>query len=175
VFVFNHQSAIDVLITVRLLREDVIAVAKKEIRTQLPMGPAFAYTGTIFIDREHVGDPQQALKPAVEALQRGRSVAIAPEGTRSPDGRLGVFKLGAFHIARQANVPIVPIVIHNAQDALPYRAIFVRPAEVKVTVLEPIDTSGWTEADVHSEAGKLHDRYLEVLGPAHAPQAAVTA
>ena len=173
VFVFNHQSAVDVLITARLLREDVVAVAKQEIRDQLPMGPAFSYTDAVFIDREHIDDPGRALRPAAEALQDGRSIAIAPEGTRSRDGRLGRFKLGAFHLAREAGVPIVPIVIHNAQDALPYKAIFVRPAEVKVTVLPPIDAVGWKTADVHSQADTLRARYLEVLGQVSEPPSAV--
>jgi putative phosphoserine phosphatase/1-acylglycerol-3-phosphate O-acyltransferase len=164
VFVFNHQSAVDVLITARVLREDVVPIAKEEIRDQLPMGPAFSFADAVFIDREHVDDPVRALKPAADALKEGRSVAIAPEGTRSRDGRIGHFKLGAFHLAREAGVPIVPIVIHNAQDALPYKAIFVRPAEVKVTVLPPIGTAGWKRADIHPQADKLRARYLEVLG-----------
>ena len=164
VFIFNHQSAVDVLITARMLREDVIGVAKKEIKHQLPMGLAFTYTGTIFIDREHVGDPQLALKPAVDALRSGRSVVIAPEGTRSRDGTLGPFKLGAFHLARQVGVPIVPIVIHNAQDALPYKGVVVHPAEVKVTVLPPQPSDKWRLADVEAQARRIREMYLDALG-----------
>ena len=175
VFIFNHQSAVDVLITARLLREDVIGVAKKEIKHQLPMGIAFTYTGTVFIDREHVGDPRIALKPAVDALRAGRSVVIAPEGTRSRDGRLGPFKLGAFHMARQAGVPIVPIVIHNAQDALPYKAVVVRPAEVKVTVLPPQPTDDWAIADVEPQAARIRAMYLDELGQAVRREPAVSA
>ena len=164
VFIFNHQSAVDVLITARMLREDVIGVAKKEIKHQLPMGIAFTYTGAVFIDREHVGDPRVALKPAVDALRSGRSVVIAPEGTRSRDGTLGPFKLGAFHMARQAGVPVVPIVIHNAQDALPYKGVVVHPAEVKVTVLPPQPTAKWRLADVEPQARHIRDMYLDALG-----------
>jgi len=164
VFIFNHQSAVDVLITARMLREDVIGVAKKEIKHQLPMGLAFTYTGTVFIDREHVGDPRVALKPAVDALRSGRSVVIAPEGTRSRDGTLGPFKLGAFHMARQAGVPVVPIVIHNAQDALPYKGIVIHPAEVKVTVLPPQATDKWKLADVEPQAVRIREMYLDALG-----------
>jgi putative phosphoserine phosphatase/1-acylglycerol-3-phosphate O-acyltransferase len=164
VFIFNHQSAVDVLITARMLREDVIGVAKKEIKHQLPMGIAFTYTGAVFIDREHVGDPRLALKPAVDALRSGRSVVIAPEGTRSRDGTLGPFKLGAFHMARQAGVPVVPIVIHNAQDALPYKGVLVHPAEVKVTVLPPQPTSDWGLADVEPQASRIRGMYLDALG-----------
>ncbi len=175
VFIFNHQSAVDVLITARMLREDVIGVAKKEIKHQLPMGIAFTYTGTVFIDREHVGDPRLALKPAVDSLRSGRSVVIAPEGTRSRDGRLGPFKLGAFHMARQAGVPVVPIVIHNAQDALPYKAVVVRPAEVKVTVLPPQPTDQWEIADVGSQAERIREMYLDALGQAECRERAISA
>ncbi len=175
VFIFNHQSAVDALITARMLREDVIGVAKQELKHQLPMGIAFTYTGTIFIDREHVGDPRLALKPAVDALRSGRSVVIAPEGTRSRDGTLGPFKLGAFHMARQARVPVVPIVIHNAQDALPYKGVVVRPAEVKVTVLRPQRTDRWKLPDVEPQARRIRDLYLDVLGEPGRREAAVSA
>ena len=164
VFIFNHQSAMDMLITVKLLREDVVGVAKTEIQRQPLVGPVLKLAGTVFIDRDNVSDPQAALQPAVDALQAGKSVVIAPEGTRSKDGKLGDFKRGAFHMARQAGVPIVPIVIHNALDALPNNSMIIRPAEVKVTVLEPIATDDWTLRRVAPETRKVHAAYLEVLG-----------
>ena len=77
---------------------------------------------------------------------------------------LGAFKLGAFHMARQAGVPVVPIVIHNAQDALPYKGVLVHPAEVKVTVLPPQSTDKWRLADVEHQADRIRDMYLDVLG-----------
>lgn len=166
VFIFNHVSAIDLLITAKLLREDAVGVAKKELKNQPLMGPALRYTGTVFIDRDHISDPKAALKPAVEALHAGRSVVIAPEGTRSKDGKLGKFKRGAFHLARQAGVPIVPIVIHNAHDALPRKSVVVRPAEVKVTVLKPIGTDGWALRDVSPQTRNVRQTYLEMLGEA---------
>ncbi len=164
VFIFNHQSAMDMLITVKLLREDVVGVAKTEIQKQPLVGPVLKLAGTVFIDRENVRDPQAVLEPAVAAIQEGKSVVIAPEGTRSRDGKLGQFKRGAFHLARQAGVPIVPIVIHNAQDALPNNSMIIRPAEVKVTVLEPILTDDWTLRSVAPETRKARQKFLEVLG-----------
>ena len=164
VFLFNHRSAVDMLITAKVMRQDIVGVAKQEIQRQPLMGPALAYAGTVFIDREHMRDPAAALKPAVDALQEGRSVVIAPEGTRSRDGRLGRFKKGAFHIARQAGVPIVPIVIHNAVDALPNKSLVIRPAEVKVTVLKPIPTTGWTLRDVAPQSRRIRDMFLTALG-----------
>ena len=164
VFVFNHQSAMDVLIVAKLLREDVVGIAKKEVQRQPFLGPALTFAGTVFIDRDNVGDAKKALEPAVAALAEGRSVAIAPEGTRSRDGRLGAFRRGAFHLARQAGVPIVPVVIHNAQDALPNGSLVVRPAEVKVTVLPPVSTEGWTLRSIAPQSRRIRELFLHELG-----------
>lgn len=164
VFIFNHQSAMDMLITARLLREDIVGVAKTEIQKQPLVGPVLKLAGTVFVDRENVRDPQAALQPAVDALQDGKSIVIAPEGTRSKDGKLAEFKRGAFHLARQAGVPVVPIVIHNALDALPNNSMIVRPAEVKVTILQPVLTDDWTLRSVAPATRRVHAAYLEVLG-----------
>jgi len=166
VFIFNHQSAMDTIIMARLIRRDIVGIARKEVQKQPIMGPALTLAGTVFIDRDKVSDPKEALKPAVEALEKGRSVVVAPEGTRSKDEKLGKFKMGAFHLAVQAGVPIVPVVIHNALDALPNRSMVVRPAEVKVTVLEPIPTKGWNRRTLYSQSRKIRNAYLDLLGQA---------
>ena len=71
------------------------------------------FGGTVLIDRENTASAKEAMKPLVDVmLKEGRSVCIAPEGTRSTSTNLGRFKKGAFHLAMQAGVPIVPIVIH---------------------------------------------------------------
>lgn len=163
VFLFNHQSAMDTVIMVKLIRQDVVGIAKKEIKKQPFMGPALSLTGTVFIDRESKQDPAELLRPAVEALEKGLSVAIAPEGTRSKNEELGEFKMGAFHLAMQAGVPLVPVVIHNALDALPNHSKVVRPAEVKVTVLEPIPTQGWTRRSLVRARREIRQAYLDTL------------
>jgi putative phosphoserine phosphatase/1-acylglycerol-3-phosphate O-acyltransferase len=67
-------------------------------------------------------------------------------------------------MARQAGVPIVPIVIHNAEDALPGTSMVVRPAEVKVTVLPPIQTDDWSLRDVSPQTRRIRSLYLDCLG-----------
>ncbi len=163
VFLFNHQSAMDLLIMAKLLREDVVGVAKQEIKKQPLVGPVMQLAGTVFLDRENIRDPKAALQPAVDAIADGKSVVMAPEGTRSKDGKLGKFKTGAFHLAQQAGVPLVPVVIHNALDALPNKSMIIRPAEVKVTVLEPVTTEGWTRKNIAPETRKMREKFLKVL------------
>lgn len=163
VFLFNHQSALDGLIVARLVRRDVVGVAKEEIRRHPLWGPVFALAGTVFIDRGDREKAIEALGPAVEALRKGVSIAIAPEGTRSATARLGRFKKGAFHIAMQAGVPIVPIVLRNVHDALPKGAWFVRPSQIEVVVHPPIATTGWTRETLDTRIAEIHALYQATL------------
>jgi putative phosphoserine phosphatase/1-acylglycerol-3-phosphate O-acyltransferase len=163
VFIFNHQSGIDMLLLCKLLRRDIVGIAKEEIRMHPLFGPAFALAGTVFIDRFDRERAIEALQPAVEALRQGLSIAIAPEGTRSPTPRLGRFKKGAFHLAMAARVPIVPIVFRNALDALPKHALVVRPATVEVVVRPPISTAGWTRETLDQEIAAVHKTFSDAL------------
>ncbi|MBI3769509.1 MAG: HAD-IB family hydrolase [Deltaproteobacteria bacterium] len=163
VFIFNHQSGIDMLLLCRLLRRDIVGVAKQEIRRNLIFGPAFALAGVVFIDRFDRERAVAALAPAVEALQQGLSIVLAPEGTRSATPRPGRFKKGAFHLAMAARVPIVPIVFRNALDALPKHAVIVRPTTVEVVVHPPIPTTNWTPAALDDEIAAIHQLYEETL------------
>ncbi len=164
VFIFNHQSGADVLLVAKLLRRDFTGVGKQELRANPIWGPAFSFAGVVFIDRGDTKKAIEALKPAVEALKEGRSIAIAPEGTRSTTPTLGPFKKGAFHIAMQAGVPVVPIVFRNALDVLPRGALVMRAGTVECVVLPPIDTSSWTRDTLDEEIEAIREKYLDVLG-----------
>jgi putative phosphoserine phosphatase / 1-acylglycerol-3-phosphate O-acyltransferase len=163
VFIFNHQSGLDMLLLCKLLRRDMIGIAKQEMRRNPIFGPAFALAGTVFIDRFNHDKAVEALQPAVDALEQGLSIVIAPEGTRSPTPRLGRFKKGAFHIAMAAKVPVVPIVFRNSLDALPKHAVVVRPATVEVVVHPPIPTHTWKPEDLDREIAAIHQRFTETL------------
>jgi putative phosphoserine phosphatase/1-acylglycerol-3-phosphate O-acyltransferase len=163
VFIFNHQSGLDAILMLKLLRRDLTGVGKKEIKSNPIFGPLFGAAGAVFIDRSDRAGAIRALAPAVTALHEGRSLLIAPEGTRSRTPRLGRFKKGAFHIAMQAGVPIVPVVFRNVLDALPRDALVVRPATVEAVVLPPIDTRDWTREGLDEEIRAIRDQYLVVL------------
>ena len=164
VFTFSHQSGIDMLLIAKLLRRDVVAVAKQELRSNPIWGPVFALAGTVFIDRFNRDKAIDALQPAVDALRQGLSLAIAPEGTRSPTPRLGRFKKGAFHLAMAANVPIVPIVFRNALDALAKHALIVRSTVIEAVVHPPIATDTWTADNLDDKIASVRRLYLETLG-----------
>lgn len=166
VFIFNHQSALDPILMLKIVRRDMTGVGKMEIKNDPVMGPIFAAAGVVFIDRAGITDAsaaREALAPAVRALKQGRSISIAPEGTRSTTAKLGAFKKGAFHLAMQADVPIVPIVFRNVLDAFPKNAQVVRPATIEAIVLPPIDTSEWTLDTLEDEIDTIRKSYLEIL------------
>ena len=163
VFLFNHQSSADLLILAKLVRKNTVAIAKKELKYS-PVGPLFQAAGVVFIDRKNRDKAIEAMKPVIDVLKQGKSVVIAPERTRSYDYQLGPFKKGAFHLAMQAQVPIVPICIMNAHDVMPRGAKLLNPTVVTVKVLEPISVSDWTKDNMEAKIDEVRNLYLKELG-----------
>jgi putative phosphoserine phosphatase / 1-acylglycerol-3-phosphate O-acyltransferase len=164
VFLFNHQSSVDALLLMALLRRDVTAVAKKELAANPIVRLAGMLADAVFIDRADSAGAIDALRPLVErALARGKSLAVAPEGTRSGTGRLGPFKKGAFRLAMAGGVPVVPIVLRNAGDVWPLGTPVMRPGTVDVVVHAPIPTAEWTDADLDARIAEVRRLYLETL------------
>lgn len=164
VFMFNHQSKLDAIVLMKLLREGFTAVAKKEAANVPGFGQFFRLAGVAFVDRRNSGQARAALAPAVDKVRRdGVSLVIAPEGTRSPTPRVGQFKKGGFHIAMQAGVPIVPIVLRNVGEVMWRGAQTIRPGTVEVAVLDPVDTVGWRADDLDDHVAVVRARFIETL------------
>ncbi len=171
VFVFNHQSKADVVIMAQLVRRDMAGVGKQEIRKMPVIGKVLELGGVVMIDRANSASAIQAMAPLVEAMHKeGKSVALAPEGTRSISPRLSRFKKGAFHLAMQAGVPMIPVVIRNAGDVAPKGDFVFRPATVDVEVLEPVDTSQWQTDTIDDHVREVRNLFLEALGQPLEPE-----
>jgi putative phosphoserine phosphatase/1-acylglycerol-3-phosphate O-acyltransferase len=164
VFVFNHQSKLDPIVMMKLLRGGFTGVAKKEAANVPGFGQFFRLAGVAFVERGNTAQARQALEPAVSKVRdEGLSLVIAPEGTRSPTPRLGRFKKGAFHIAMQAGVPIVPVVMRNVGEVMWRGSQAIRPGTVEVAVLDPVDTSDWTVEDLADHVEEVRGMFLETL------------
>jgi putative phosphoserine phosphatase/1-acylglycerol-3-phosphate O-acyltransferase len=175
VFVFNHQSKADVIIIARLLRRDFAGIGKQEIKKVPLIGKVLQFSGVVFIDRSNTGSAIEAMGPLVVAIKDERkSVVIAPEGTRTVSPRLAPFKKGAFHLAIQAGVPIIPIVIHNSLDVAPKGDFVFRSATVHVDVLPPVDTSHWSSDSIDEHVGEVRAMFEQALGQTSEPAAAVS-
>ncbi len=164
VFIFNHQSNVDMVIIARLLRRDITGVGKREIRNMPIIGRVMEAAGVVLIDRENSASAIEAMSPLVDAMRvEGKSVCLSPEGTRAPTIKLSTFKKGAFHLAMQAGVPIVPIVIQNSGDVQPKGDMLYHPGTVEVEVLPPVDTSEWSADTINKHVADVRDMYLRAL------------
>ena len=163
VFIGNHQSALDVAIYAALVRQDFTGVAKKEIARDPRMMAMAAVFDPVFIDRGDTGKALATLDAAVERIRGGTSVVIMPEGTRSVTPVLGRFKKGAFHMAMQARVPIVPIVVRNAGELMWKKSMVVNPGTVDVHVLDPVPTDDWTVDDLTERIAGIRQSYVDIL------------
>ena len=166
VFVFNHQSKADVVIIAKLLRRDIAGIGKQEIKSETPiLGKVLEWGGVVFIDRSNAASAIESITPLVDSMRiDGKSVVLAPEGTRTVSPNLAPFKKGAFHIAMQAGVPMIPIVIRNAGDVAPKGDFVFRPATVDVEVLAPVDTSDWTAKTIDSHVREVRNMFARALG-----------
>ena len=147
VCVSNHQSFLDIFGMARQRRE-MKWIAKEEI-FKLPLfGHYFRLSGDIPVNRGDRESGGAALTKARWYLDHGMPVMIFPEGTRSRDGKMGAFKPGAFRLAIEAQVPILPVAVTGSAYGMPKGSPWIRPTLVLVRVLEPIETKGMTGADV---------------------------
>lgn len=163
VFILNHQSNADMLIAIKLIRKEARGVAKMELKKMPVVGQILEASGTIFLDRTDKEKAIEALKPAIDSLKSGISIVIFPEGTRSYDYTLGSFKKGAFHIAMEAGVPIVPIVLKNAHDVMPRGKNIFNPALVEVIIHPPVLTHDWNKSNLDVKIREIRNLYLKDL------------
>ncbi|WP_420467680.1 HAD-IB family hydrolase [Panacagrimonas sp.] len=163
VFIINHQSKFDMFLMMHLVRRGFTGVAKAEARKVPGFGRFMEMAEVAFLDRSNSQKAVDALKPAVDRLKSGLSVCIAPEGTRSWTPKLGPFKKGPFHLAMQAGVPIVPVVIRNAGEIMGRNDQTMRSGTIQVAVLPPVDVSAWKVSEMAERIDEVRQRYVQTL------------
>ena len=176
IFMFNHQSNADMLIMASLVRRDIVGVGKRELKNLPVIGPLMGASGVVFIDRSDRKAAIETMKPLVHAMQEeGKSLVIAPEGTRSPTRKLGAFKKVGFHVAIQSGIPIVPVVIHNSGDISPKGDRIFRSGTVQVDVLPALDTTSWSIQTIDEHVASVRNLFLHTLGQPELTVAETTA
>jgi len=138
VIVSNHQSVYDIFLIYGWLGIDIKWIMKKELRKVPGVGFGSEKVGHIFIDRSNSIKALESINEAKKKLMNGTSVVIFPEGTRSKTGELGPFKRGAFKIAYDVNLPILPITVINTKNILPTNSINILPGRVRMVIHEPV-------------------------------------
>ncbi|HEY2746089.1 MAG TPA: lysophospholipid acyltransferase family protein [Polyangia bacterium] len=153
VYMSNHQSHLDIPILYSVFPGTLRMVAKAELFKVPVWGRAMRAAGFVRVTRS--GDRAgavAAMRECGDAIARGVNVWIAPEGTRSLDGKIAKFKKGGFILARDSGADIVPVAIDGSRDILPKNTrIFQRGARVKVTFGAPVRVGGRELNDVVAE------------------------
>ncbi len=163
VFIFNHRNQVDPIISGALIRDNWVAVAKKELERDPIMGPLGKLLDGVFIDRDDAAAAVETLHTAEERAKKGLSIMMAPEGTRLDTTEVGPFKKGPFRIAMSVGIPIVPIVIRNAELVAARNSTTINPGTVDVAVFPPISVRDWTLETLPERIAEVRQLYLDTL------------
>jgi len=142
VFVSNHQGAYDIFLIYGYLGVPIKWMMKKGIAKIPFVGYACRMAGFVFVDNSTARAAQRSVSEAGSSLNHGRSLIVFPEGGRSPDGRLKRFKRGAYQIAVEQQLPIVPITLNGPYKILPIGSCDVRPHRMEMIIHPPVMPHG---------------------------------
>ena len=163
IFIFNHRNQVDFFIAAAVVRDNFTGVAKKELKTNPLFGTIGRLMDIAFVDRGNSAAALAAMHDVERLAGEGLSIIVAPEGTRLDTHEVGGFKKGAFAMAMSAGLPVVPIVIRNAEDIAGRDSLTIHPAVIDVAVLPPVDVSGWTRAELADRIEGVRTAYLDLL------------
>lgn len=163
VFIFNHRNQADPLIAGRLVSDNFTSVGKKELEKDPLMGTLGKVMDAAFIDRDDPKAAVESLHKMEDLARKGLSILIAPEGTRLDTTEVGEFKKGPFRIAMATGIPIVPIVIRNAEAIAERNSSTFNAGSVDVAVFPPIDVGDWTNENLTERIAEVRQLYLDTL------------
>lgn len=158
VFVANHQGFFDIFLIYAHLGHNLRWMMKKEIRKMFLIGKACESAGQIFVDKSGPKAIQHTYIQARELLKGGASVVIFPEGSRTYTGQIGTFRKGAFQLANELQLPVVPLTIDGSFDILPRMAHtpIVHRHQLCLTIHQPIQPRG---KSMENELAIMHESY----------------
>lgn len=138
VFVSNHQSAYDIFLIYGYLGTPLKWMMKKGLAKIPFVGFACRMAGFIFVDNTTARSAQKSVLEAERKLKHGRSLIVFPEGARTPDGHLGRFKRGAYQIAIEQQLPIIPITLNGPYKVMPIGSWNIRPHRMEMIIHPPV-------------------------------------
>jgi 1-acyl-sn-glycerol-3-phosphate acyltransferase len=163
VIIANHQSILDILL-INCLRYRFKWVSKIENISVPVLGWYLRMAGYITVDRGNEESKAEMLEKSYQCLKRETSIMMFPEGTRSIDSEIGFFKRGAFQLAIQADVPILPVIIEGTAGILPKHGLkFGSGYNVTIKVLDPVHPTAFGTDNPDVLAGKLKSRMKSEL------------
>jgi 1-acyl-sn-glycerol-3-phosphate acyltransferase len=162
IYVSNHTSFLDIPGIRLLIPGEFRPIAKKEL-LKIPVFGLIVRTGTVVVDRSSAQSRKQSMEALREILKGGISILVFAEGTQNRTKEiLQPFKDGAFRIAIDSQLPIIPLVVVGAGPLMPPGTLTIKPGKIKVIAGEPIPVQGLTTEDTQMLKQKTFDRMLEI-------------
>ncbi|MCE5346921.1 MAG: 1-acyl-sn-glycerol-3-phosphate acyltransferase [Bacteroidales bacterium] len=163
VIISNHQSILDVIL-LNCLRYKFKWISKIENVTVPVLGWYLRMADYITVNRGDEESKTEMLEKSYRCLKRGISIMMFPEGTRSRDYEIGVFKRGAFELAIQAEVPILPVLIDGTGGVLPkHGVIFCSGHHVRIRVLDPVNPASFNTENPYDLATRFRSVMISEL------------
>jgi len=157
VVIANHQSAFDIFVLYGFLDIDFKWVMKHELRKLPGIGIGCEKVGHIFIDRSDHESALKMLNTAKEKIVNGTSIIFFPEGTRSSDGIIRDFKKGAFKMALDLDLPILPVTIIGTKEILPNKTLNLFPGKALMKIHEPISVKNYSDENINELIKKARE------------------
>lgn len=159
IFIANHQGAFDIFLIYGFLNQNIKWIQKQSLRRLPLVGFASQKAGHVFVDNANLATLGATIERAKEQIADGVSMVIFPEGARTLTGKMGRFKRGAYHIAYDMKLPVVPLTINGPYDVLKRNTFHLKPGRLELVIHAPIPTDKLTEADIPA----LRDRTRDVI------------
>ncbi len=165
VFVANHQGAFDIFLIYGFLGRNFKWMMKKSIRNIFLVGKACESSRHIFVDKSGPKKIQATYDNAREILKEGTSLVVFPEGARSFTGHMGIFRKGAFQLADELQLPVVPVTIDGSFDILPRTAgfNFVTWHRLTMTIHKPIPPKGKGTENIKATMEEAYEAVMSGL------------
>jgi 1-acyl-sn-glycerol-3-phosphate acyltransferase len=165
VFVSNHRSYLDTAAIFVYTGRRIGVLAKKELLKVPVLGVGMGFVNVMAIDRTNRESAIRTTEAAAKRIQSGVSFAVFVEGTRAKSGELLPFKKGAFYMARQAGVPVVPVAIKNSDVLMGKGTGEARAGTIEMVMLSPVETVGVsTDEDMNELIAGVRARIATELG-----------
>ncbi|MDD2474725.1 MAG: lysophospholipid acyltransferase family protein [Dysgonamonadaceae bacterium] len=157
VFIANHQGAFDIFLVYGFLNQNIKWVQKASLRKVPFAGKASEIAGHVFVDNTSIASRRDTIIKAKKEIVGGVSMMMFPEGARTKNGKLSPFRRGAYRIAMDMKLPIVPITINGPFDVLKVNTLRLNPGKLELIIHKPISTNNLEHKDLRNLIDQTRD------------------
>lgn len=155
VFISNHEGNFDIPTLLGFIDKPFGFISKIEVKKVPIISSWMEVINCVFLDRKDRRQAIRSIREGTEILRQGHSIVIFPEGTRSKGGEMKEFKSGSFRLAKDAEVPIVPICIKGTSNVFEKNGRLIKPADIQVTICPPVEAKHYKDMNVKELAAEV--------------------